>query len=51
MSLNKKDQGGYSQIFLSQVLKIFVTLTWIKKPSKHKKWHFITFIVGNIKLY
>ncbi len=23
------EQGGYSQNFLSQILKIFVTLTWI----------------------
>jgi hypothetical protein len=30
------DQGGYSQNFLSQILKIFVTLTWILEPIKHK---------------
>jgi hypothetical protein len=28
--------GGYSQNFLSQILKIFVTLTWILEPIKHK---------------
>jgi hypothetical protein len=43
-------QGGYSQNFLSQILKIFVTLTWILGPIKHKNWYFITFIVDNIKL-
>jgi hypothetical protein len=30
-------QGGYSQNFLSQILKIFVTLTWILEPIKLKK--------------
>ena len=27
--INFGDKGGYSQNFLSQILKIFVTLTWI----------------------
>jgi hypothetical protein len=30
-------QGGYSQNFLRQILKIFVTFTWILEPIKHKK--------------
>ncbi len=30
-------KGGYSLNCLSQILKIFVTLTWIVKPIKHKK--------------
>ncbi len=29
-------QGGYSQSFLSHILKIFVTLTWILEPIEHK---------------
>ncbi len=29
--------GGYSQNFLRQILKIFVTLTWILEAIKHKK--------------
>jgi hypothetical protein len=28
-------QGGYSQNFLRQILKIFVILTWILEPIKH----------------
>jgi hypothetical protein len=35
--LDLKVQGGYSQNFLSQILKIFVTLEWIIEPIKHKK--------------
>jgi hypothetical protein len=27
--------GGYSQNFLSRILKIFVTLTWLLGPIKH----------------
>jgi hypothetical protein len=30
-------EGGYSQNFLSQILKIFVTLTGILEPIKQKK--------------
>jgi hypothetical protein len=30
-------QGGYSQNFLGQVLKIFVTLTWILELISHQK--------------
>ncbi len=44
-------QGGYSQNFFSQILKIFVTLTWILEPIKHKNRYFITFIVDIINLY
>jgi hypothetical protein len=29
--------GGYSQKFLQQILKIFVTLTWILEPIEQKK--------------
>jgi hypothetical protein len=29
--------GGYSQNFFSQILKIFVTFTWILEPIKLKK--------------
>ncbi len=41
-------KGPYSQNFLRQILKIFVTLTWILEPIKHKNGYFI---VGNINLY
>jgi hypothetical protein len=30
-------QGGYSQNFLQQILKIFVTLAWILEPIERKK--------------
>ncbi len=37
--------GGYSQNFLRQNLKIFVTLTWILEPIKHKKLGILYFIL------
>ncbi len=36
--------SGYSQNLFSQILKIFLTLTWILEPIKHKNRYFITFI-------
>jgi hypothetical protein len=50
MAVNE-DEGGYSRNFLRQILKIFVTLTWILEQIKHKNRYFITFIVENINLY
>ncbi len=38
-NLRKKsfsNMGGYLQNFISQILKIFVTLIWILEPIKHK---------------
>jgi hypothetical protein len=37
LEIMNKIQGGCSQNFLSQILKIFVNLTWILEPIKHKK--------------
>ncbi len=36
MAVNE-DKGEYSQNSLRQILKIFVTLTWILEQIKHKK--------------
>jgi hypothetical protein len=33
----KKNLGGYSQNFLGQILKIFITLTWILELISHQK--------------
>ncbi len=35
--------GPYPQNFLRQIRKIFVTLTRILEPIKHKKWVFYFF--------
>ncbi len=43
-------QGGYSQNFLQQFLKIFVNLSRILEPIKHKNRHFIIYIADNINL-
>jgi hypothetical protein len=37
--------GRYSQNFLRQILKIFVTLTWILEPIKNKKLGILYFIL------
>ncbi len=46
-----RPQGGYSQNFLSQILKIFVILTWILEPIKQKKLLFNYFFVYDINFY
>ncbi len=38
--------GGYSQKFLQQILKIFVTLTWILEPIEQKKQVFLLFVTS-----
>ncbi len=49
--LSYKNMRPYPQNFLRQILKIFVSLTWILEPIKHKNGYFIIFIVDNINLY